>query len=65
MGYSRAERVFILEHHFARKSFAALREAFRNSYPDKEVPNKTTMHRLVTEYQEVFVTGNMSGVGQY
>jgi hypothetical protein len=41
MMYSRAERVFILEHYFASKSFAAVREAFRNAYSDKEVPNKT------------------------
>jgi hypothetical protein len=47
MVYSRAERVFILEHYFASKSFAAVREAFSNAYSDKEVSNKTTIHRLV------------------
>jgi hypothetical protein len=41
--------VFILEHYFASKSFGAIREAFSNAYPDKEVPNKT-IHRLVTIY---------------
>jgi hypothetical protein len=49
--YSRAERVFILEHCLASKSSAAVREAFRNEYPDKEVPSKTTIHRLVTEFR--------------
>jgi hypothetical protein len=39
MVYLRAERVFVLEHYFASKSFAALREAFNNA--EKEVPNKT------------------------
>jgi hypothetical protein len=39
--YSRAELVFILEHYFALKSFAAVREAFSNKYPEKEAPNKT------------------------
>jgi hypothetical protein len=39
--YSRVEHAFILEHYFASKSFAAVREAFSNAYPDKEVPNKT------------------------
>jgi hypothetical protein len=34
--------VFILEHYFASKQFAAVDEAFSNAYPDKEVPNKTT-----------------------
>jgi hypothetical protein len=37
MVYSRAERVFILEHYFISKSFAAIREAFSNAYPDNEV----------------------------
>jgi hypothetical protein len=52
MVYSRAERVFILEHHFASKSFADVREAFSNAYPDKEVPNKTTLHRLVIKCRD-------------
>jgi hypothetical protein len=47
--YSRAERVFILEHYFASKSFAAVREEFSNAYPDKEAPNMTTIHRLETK----------------
>jgi hypothetical protein len=40
MLHSRAERVFILEHYFASKSSVAIREAFSNAYPDKEVSNK-------------------------
>jgi hypothetical protein len=39
MVYSRAERVLIVEHYFASKSFAAPREEFIK-YPDKEVPTK-------------------------
>jgi hypothetical protein len=54
--------VFILENYFASKSFAAVREAFSNAYPDKEVPNKTTIHQLVTKFraQEVFVCDKCS-----
>jgi hypothetical protein len=52
MVYSRAERVFILERYLASKSFAAIREAFSNAYPDKEVPNKTTVHLLVTQFRD-------------
>jgi hypothetical protein len=51
MVYSRAERVFILEHYFASKSSAAVREAFSNAYPDKEVPNEP-VHRLVTKFRD-------------
>jgi hypothetical protein len=61
MMYSRAERVFILEHYFTSKSFAAVREAFSNVYPDKKVPNKTVTH-MVTYFrmQEVFVCDKCS-----
>jgi hypothetical protein len=44
--------VFILEHYFASKSFAAVREAFNNAYPDKEIQNKITIHRLVTTFRD-------------
>jgi hypothetical protein len=44
--YSRAER------YFASKSFAVVREAFSNAYPDKVVWNKTTVHRLVTKFRD-------------
>jgi hypothetical protein len=52
--------------YFASKSFAAVREALAmRILPDKEVPNKTTIHRLVTfRNTEVFATGHMSGVRQ-
>jgi hypothetical protein len=50
--YSRAERAFILEHYFASKSFAAVSGAFSNAYRNKEVPNKTTIHRLVTIFRD-------------
>jgi hypothetical protein len=52
MVYSRAEHVLIPEHYFASKSFAAVREAHNNAYRDKEVPNKTIIHRLVTTFRD-------------
>jgi hypothetical protein len=55
--FSLEERVFILEYYVASRSFAAVREEFSNAYPDKEVPNKTTVHRLVTEFRD---TGSVS-----
>jgi hypothetical protein len=51
MVYSRAERVSILKQ-FLSKSFAAVREAFINAIPDKEVLNKTVQN---VGTQEVFV----------
>jgi hypothetical protein len=43
--------VFILEHDFASKSFTAVREAFSNAHPDREVQNKTTAY---TDWQQHF-----------
>jgi hypothetical protein len=44
--------MFILEHYVASKLFAAVCEAFRNSYLDKEFPNKVTVHRVVTKFRD-------------
>jgi hypothetical protein len=57
--------VFIPEHYFASKSFAAVREEFTDTYPRQEVPNKK-IHLLVTKFRdtEVFATAHVSGVGQ-
>jgi hypothetical protein len=41
-----------IEHYFAPKSFAAVREAFSNAYPDNKVPNKTTLHQTVTKFRD-------------
>jgi hypothetical protein len=41
----------MLKHYFTSESFAAVREAFSNAYPYKEVPNGTTVHRLVTKFR--------------
>jgi hypothetical protein len=35
------------------KSFAAVREEFSNAYSDKEIPNKTTIHQLVTMFRDI------------
>jgi hypothetical protein len=65
MVYSRAERVFILENYFALKLLSAVHEVFSNAYPDKNAPCKITIQKTgkYFETQEVFVTGNMLGVG--
>jgi hypothetical protein len=35
--------MFLPERYFASKPFSAVREAFRNAYPDREIQNKTTL----------------------
>jgi hypothetical protein len=45
--------VFVLQHYFASKSFAAVRETFSNAYPENKVPNKATIHRLVIFFWDI------------
>jgi hypothetical protein len=45
--------VFILEHFFPPKSFLAVREAFSGAYPDKEMPSKSVIHRLVITFRDM------------
>jgi hypothetical protein len=44
--------VVILEEHFAPKSLAVVCEAFSSTYTDKEIPSKTTVHRLVIKFRD-------------
>jgi transposase len=50
--YSQDQRVFILEHYFSTRSYAECQNAFRNSFPDSVVPNKSTIKRLVERFRE-------------
>jgi hypothetical protein len=43
--------VFSLENYYASKSSTAIHKAFSKAHPDKEVPNKTTIHQ-VTNFQD-------------
>jgi hypothetical protein len=50
--FSQDQRVFILEHYFSTRSCAECQNAFRNSFPDSVVPNKSTIQRLVERFLE-------------
>jgi AraC-like DNA-binding protein len=54
---SQDQRVFILEHYFSTRSYAECQNAFRNSFPDSVVPNKSTIQRLVDRLREARSTG--------
>jgi hypothetical protein len=43
---------FILEHYFFTRSYGECQNAFRNSFPDSVVPNKSTIQRLVERFRE-------------
>jgi hypothetical protein len=44
------QNMFILELYFVSKPFAVARAIFSNAYPDKEVMNNTTIHRLLQHF---------------
>jgi transposase len=57
MVFSQDQRVFILEYYFSTRSYAECQNAFRNSFPDSAVPNKSTIQRLVERFRETGSTG--------
>jgi hypothetical protein len=57
MVFSQDQHVFILEHYFSTWSYAECQNAFRNSFPDSVVPNKSTIQRLVKHFRETGSTG--------
>jgi hypothetical protein len=52
MVFSQDQRVFILEHYFSTRSYAECQNAFRNSFPDSVVPNKSTIQCLIERFCE-------------
>jgi hypothetical protein len=52
MVFSQDQHVFILEHYFSTRSYAECQNAFRNSFPDSVVPNKSTIQCLVERFHE-------------
>lgn len=52
MVYPRGERVLIFDKYLSSNFFVAVRGAISNSCPDKEVPNKTKIHRLITKFRD-------------
>lgn len=48
--FSTEHRVFMVRKYFESKSFVAVIEAFRNHFPDKDPPSKSTIFRNVDKY---------------
>jgi hypothetical protein len=61
--FSQDQRVFILEHYFSIRSYAECQNAFRNSFPDSVVPNKSTV-RLVECFRETWSIGEKRRSGR-
>jgi hypothetical protein len=44
--------IFVVRHHFVRRSFVLCREDFQEAFPNETVPNKTTVHRVTWKFRE-------------
>jgi transposase len=64
MVFSQDQRVLILEHYFSTRSYAECQNAFRNSFPDSVVPNKSTIQRLVERFHETGCIGEKRRSGR-
>jgi hypothetical protein len=59
MSFSQEQRVFIVEHHLASRSYLTCQNEFRDAFPDSPVPNKSTISRLVNRFHD---TGTLNRV---
>jgi hypothetical protein len=46
MSFSQVQRLFIVEHYLASRSYLTCQNGFRDTFPDSPVPNKSTVSRL-------------------
>jgi hypothetical protein len=52
MSFSHVQRVFIVEHYLASRSYLTCQSVFRDTFPDSPVPNKPTMSCLVNRSRD-------------
>jgi hypothetical protein len=52
MSFSQVQRVFIVEHYLASRSYLTCQNEFRDTFPYFPVPNKSTISRLVNRYRD-------------
>jgi hypothetical protein len=46
------EKFFVMKHYFCNESYALCQEAFQETFSDNTVPNKTTIYRIITKFEE-------------
>jgi hypothetical protein len=51
MSFSQVQRVFIVEHYLASRSYLTCQNEFRDTFYDSPVPNKLTVSRLVNRFR--------------
>jgi hypothetical protein len=65
MVLTREQRIFVVNHYFRNESYVLCQEAFQEAFPNDTVPNKTTVNRIITKFEEtgcVCVIENVTAV---
>jgi hypothetical protein len=52
MSFSQVQRVFIVEHYLASRSYITCQNELMDTFPDSPVPNKSTISRLVNRFRD-------------
>jgi hypothetical protein len=52
MSFTQVQRVFIVEHYLASRSYLTCQNEFRDTFIDSPVPNKSTVSRLVNRFRD-------------
>jgi hypothetical protein len=52
MSFSQVQRVSIVEHYLASRSYLTCQNEFRDTFHDSPVPNKSTVSRLVNRFRD-------------
>jgi hypothetical protein len=52
MSFSQVQRVFIVEHYLASRSYVTCQNEFRDTVPDSPVPSKSTISHLVNRFRD-------------
>jgi hypothetical protein len=53
MSSSQVQRVFIVEHYLAARSYLTCQNEFRDTFTDSPVPNKSAIFRLVNRFRSL------------
>jgi hypothetical protein len=52
MVLTRDQRIFVVKHYFRKESYALCQEAFQEAFPNDTLPNRKTICRIITKFEE-------------
>ncbi len=58
------ERIFVTERYFGHKAYKTVSEMFRAKFPGKDIPNKSTMGRIIAKFLQRGTVCNLPNDGE-